>query len=652
MRLLLSAFLLPITLAAAVTSVQIDDRRDIASGQAYGSAGVYERITGKARFAIDPNAPANAAIVDLKLAPRNAKGLVEFTADIHILKPRDLTKSNGTILFEVSNRGGMSLLRTFNLSTAGEEFGDGFLLKAGYTLVWVGWQYDVANRPGLIRIDVPVVKGVTGLVREDFQCTERTTHIPITNIYPVVDLKEAAARLAVRDTTFAEHHPIPRSEWHFSGPKSVELNRPCEPGKSYDVVYTAKDPAVAGVGAAAIRDFISLLKSGGPAATPLLGDPKAHLERAIAFGSSQSGRYLRNYLRDGFNASEDAKPVFDTVWPHIAGSAVGSFNHRFAQPSPTQFYYPLELFPFHDLPQKDPVTGRTAGLLDRATAAKVTPKIIYTLSSNEYWGRSASLTHTSIDGMTEAPPAPQSRIYHIAGTQHGGGQLPIKRAAGAMYDGNPNDLRPVLRALLVAVQDWMTKGKEPPASSYAKLDQLAPIEKLRFPAIPNFVHPTQVRQALPLDYGPEFFAKGVITQEPAKILGKPYPAKLPQLDADGNEIGGIRLPTIAVPLATHLAWNMPDPAKYTSPEMLGLGGSHIAFPKTKAERMAAKDPRLSIEERYRNRKDYLAKVKAAAERLAKQGHLLPADVPLVVSTCERHWDTVAASGGAAHSEAQ
>jgi len=631
MRLLSFVLLLSAATHAAVTTVRVEDRTDVLSGKPFGAAGPYERIVAKAHFAIDPNTPANAAIADLKAAPRNAAGLVEFNADVYILQPRNPAASNGTILFEVSNRGGKSLLNTFNLGSANNEYGDGFLLNAGYTLVWVGWQFDAPNRPGAVRIDVPVAKGISGLVRDDFQCAERTTKIRLSNAYPVADLNELAARLAVRDTTFGKHVPIPRDQWRFSSPKSVELNSPCQPGKSYDVVYTAKDPAVAGVGAAAIRDFISHLKHSGQS---------PHLKRAIAFGSSQSGRYLRQFLLDGFNADEKGRPVFEAVWPHIAGSAVGSFNHRFAQPSPTQFYFPLELFPFHDLPQRDPVTGRTAGLLDRATQAKVVPKLIYTLSSNEYWGRSASLTHTTIDGASDAPLAPQTRIYHIAGTQHGGGQLPIRRLPGALYESNPNDLRPVLRALLVSVQDWLTKGKEPPPSAYPKGDQLAPIGKLRFPAIPNFVHPTQVRQAMPLDFGPDFATKGIITNEPAKILGKPYNSKLPQLDADGNEIGGIRLPEIAVPLATQLAWNMPDPAKYTSPEMFGLAGAHIAFAKTKAARLAARDPRPSIEERYRDKADYLAKVKAAAAQLAAQGYLLSADIPVLVAHAERHWDAL------------
>lgn len=623
---------------SAVTTVQVVDRTDVLGGKAFGAAGPYERITATAHFALDPKAEANRIVADIEHAPRNAKGLVEFRADVYMLKPRDPAKGNGTAFFEVSNRGGRGLLRMFNNATETREYGDEFLLEQGYTLVWVGWQFDVAQRAGLLRVHVPVARGITGLVRADFPCTESTDSFPIQNAYPVADLAEASARLYVRDTGFGKRVAIPRSQWRFTDASTVRMDTPCTPGKSYDVVYTAHDPAVAGLGGAGIRDFISFLKYGGGNAVALFGDQSRYIKRAIAFGSSQSGRYLRQFVHDGFNADEKGRIVFDALWPHIAGASVGSFNHRFAQPSPTMPYYPLELFPFRDLPDRDAVTGWSGGLLDRAAKANVVPKIFYTLSSNEYWGRSASLIHTSLDGSADAPLAPGTRIYHISGTQHGSGQLPPRRTGQALYESAVNDYRPVLRALLTAMQAWLTAGKEPPASAYSKVSQLAPLEGLHFPAIPGFVHPKQVRRAMRLDYGPRFGSAGIIEREPAKVVGEPYPAKLPQLDADGNELGGIRLPMVAVPLATHLAWNVVNPKLYRSEEMLGLVGSHIAFARTKAARLAAKDPRLSIEERYKSREDYLARSAEVAQKLAAQGYLLPGDVKAVLEQCARHWD--------------
>ncbi|MFN7935370.1 MAG: alpha/beta hydrolase domain-containing protein [Bryobacteraceae bacterium] len=625
---------------SAVTTVHVVDRTDVMNGKSFGAAGPYEQITARAYFAVDPQAEANRLVADIQHAARNAQGLVEFSADVYVLKPRDPAKGNGTAFFEVSNRGGRSLVRTFNLGGDAREYGDGYLFEQGYTLVWLGWQFDVAKRPGLLRVEVPVAKGVSGLVREDFQCTEPTSSFRLQSDYPLADQNEPGAKLYVRDTTFGKRTLMAREQWRFSDAFTVTMKSPCQPGKSYDVVYTSKDPAVAGLGGAGIRDFISFLKYGGGDAVALLGDQSRFLKRAIAFGSSQSGRYLRQFVHDGFNADEKGRIVFDAVWPHVAGASMGSFNHRFAQPSPTQPYYPLEVFPFRDLPDRDPVTGLSGGLLDRATKSNTVPKIINTFSSNEYYGRSASLTHTTIDGGADAPLAPGTRIYHISGTQHGSGQLPPRRSEMAMYETGVNDYRPVLRAVLSAVQAWLTTGKEPPPSAYSRIQQLAALDQMKFPAIPGFVHPRQVRQAMRLDYGPEFRSAGIIANEPAETVGAPYSSKLPQLDADGNELGGIRMPMVAVPLATHLAWNMVNPKHYTNGEMMGLNGSHIAFPRTKAERMKLHDPRLSIEERYKSREEYLAKVKSTADALVSQGYLLARDVPMVVAQCGRHWDLV------------
>lgn len=643
MRTVLPLFFLAASASfPALNTVHGVERQDVLQGRSFGKAGPYEQITGRAHFAVDPQSAANRIVSDLQHAPRNAQGLVEFSADVFVIKPRDPSKGNGTALFEVSNRGGRGLPRTFSFSQNLGEYGDGYLLEQGYTLVWLGWQFDVARRPGLLRVDVPVAKGISGLVREDFQCTESTQRFRLQNIYPVADTKDPAARLYVRETTFGKRTQIPRDKWRFADGFTVEMNIPCMPGKSYDVVYTSIDPAVAGLGGAGIRDFISFLKYGGGDAVALLGDQRRFLKRAIAFGSSQSGRYLRQFVHDGFNADEKGRIVFDAVWPHVAGASVGSFNHRFAQPSPTQPYYPLELFPFRDLTDRDPVTGISGGILDRAAKANVIPKIFYTLSSNEYYGRSASLLHTSIDGAADAALAPSTRIYHIAGTQHGSGQLPPRRAGSAMYESAVTDYRPVMRALLEALQAWLTTGKEPPASAYSHMDQLAPLAQLKLPRIPGLVHPREVRRAMRLDYGPQFRTSGIIANEPAEMAGEPFPAKLPQVDADGNELGGIRLPMVAVPLATHFAWNMVAPKIFDNGEMMGLNGSHIAFARSKAERKASGDPRPSIEERYRNREDYLAKVKSASADLVSRGYLLPRDAALVVEQCANHWDLLAA----------
>ncbi len=634
---------------AGLVTVHVVDRTDVLDGKSFGSRGAYERIVARAWFAVDPALAQNQAIADIARAPRNERGLVEFSADVFVLKPRDPTRGNGTALFEVSNRGGKGLLRQFNYATGGaldpgtpEDFGDGFLMERGYTLVWLGWQFDVPDRQEMLKLYAPVVKGVTGLVHSDFMASTPVPSFAVSSRdhkpYPALGPDSPAHTLTVRRFTDGDREAIPRNRWRFSDPATVTVAGGIRAGHVYEVIYESTDPAVAGLGAAAIRDFFSFLKYGGGDAVALLGDQRRFIRRAIAYGVSQSGRYLRQFLYDGFNADEKNRKVFDGIWPHVAGAARGSFNHRFAQPSRSGPYNLTDIFPFRDLTDRDPVTGWEDGLLARTARAGVVPKIFHTNSSNEYWGRSASLMHTTIDGASDAAPAPEARIYQFASTQHGAGSWPPRRGGTSLYEVNPNDYRPLMRALLDAMNDWIANGKEPPPSRHPGTDRLAPLETLRFPAIPGLQRPVHVRRAMRLDYGPEWKTTGVLSKLPPEKKGEPYPVRLPVMDADGNEVAGIRLPVVTVPLGTTFGWNMLDPKLARLEEMLGLEGTWIPFARTRKQREAAKDPRPSIEERYAGRKDYLDRVRAAAAELVKDRLMLEADLARVVAEAERRWD--------------
>ncbi|MGH7248689.1 MAG: alpha/beta hydrolase domain-containing protein, partial [Pseudomonadota bacterium] len=375
-----------------------------------GAAGPYERFTAKAHFALDPTLPANRGIADVEYAPRDENGLVEFSADIYVLEPRDPAKGNGTALVEISNRGGKGMLGMFDLAPASRdprtapEFGDRFLLAQGYTLAWVGWEFDVPHRPELLRLYPPIATSargpITGLVRADFVLDRRATSHSLADrdqiAYPVMDPGDPSIKLTVRDRPNSERRAIPRSEWRFArddggrvvpDPASVYMAAGFEPARIYEIVYTAKDPPVAGLGMAAVRDFVSFLKYGGRAAP--LGDRHRLLKRAIGFGTSQSGRFLRTFVYDGFNADEKGRKVFDGVWAHVAGAGRGSFNVRFAQPSRDShlfmnFFYPVDIFPFTGLDETDPETGLTDGILRRVRQENVVPKIFYTNGSYEY----------------------------------------------------------------------------------------------------------------------------------------------------------------------------------------------------------------------------------------------------------------------------
>ena len=576
-RFLLLTPLLASALAAAVHTVEITGRSDVEGGKPFSTAGPYERLVLRAHFKVDPRLPANRLITDLQYAPVNLDGLVEFSADAYVLRPRDPAKGNGTALFEVSNRGGRGLLSTFSYGKGKDDPGDGLLFEQGYTLVWVAWQFDVPVGKDLLTLSVPAARGVKGLVRSEAVITDQTGTVSVADRghvpYPAADLEDPQAKLFIRDFADGPRIEIPRKQWKFADAVTVALDGAFQVGKRYEVVYTAQEPAVAGLGFAAIRDFISYLKHDG-------GDQGGRIKRSIGWGSSQSGRFLRDFLYQGFNADEQGRRVFDGLIPHIAGGGRGSFHHRFAQPSRLAPWYTTDIFPFRDLNDTDPVTGVSDGLLRVAAGTGTVPKIFYTNTSNEYWRISASLLHTTMDGAAEAPVAPNTRIYYLTGAQHGPGSWPPGKQSGLLYSTNPNDYRPILRALLTAMNEWIATGKEPPPSRYPANTpaQLAPPGEIRFPAIPAFVSPNQIWRAQRLDFGPDYRTAGVIAFEPPRIAGPPFTVKVPQVDADGNEVAGVRNPVQSVPLGTYMGWNIDRSAPAAHREMAGLTGSYIPFP--------------------------------------------------------------------------
>ncbi len=642
---------LPAAVLAAVTNIDIIERQDVTNAPSTGSAGSYERIRAKVHFAVDPKNSANRIITDIALAPRNNAGLVEFSADLVMYKPRDPKLGNGTALVEIVNRGNGGAFRMFDFASAGVgQVGDGFLLSRGYTVVWLGWQFDVPSEPNRLRLYTPAAhngsKPITGLVRADFAPLERTITMPLADRnhvpYAPADPNDASAFMTVRNSQDSPARRVARSEWRFTDDGHATMPKGFEPGRMYEIVYRAKDPAVVGLGPAAIRDFVSFLKYGGP--DTLLSDERRYIQRAVGFGTSQSGRFLRTFLYYGFNADEKSRQVFDGVWAHVAGAGRGSFNHRFAQPSRDahqfmNWFYPTDIFPFTDLPETDPETGATTGLLDRAEAAHVVPKIFYTNGSYEYWGRAASLIHTTVDGKRDAPPAPDTRIYFLAGTQHGPGARPSRQYTQNLT--NPADYRWIMRGLLVAMQSWLKDGVAPPDSRYPRVDrdQLVAVSAVQFPKIAGVRFPATDYHAYRLDFGPQFATEGIISFEPPKI-GRPFPTLVPQVDRDGNETAGVRAPELAVPLATYTGWNLRSP-KIGAPDALyDMTGSFIPFARTRAERQKNADPRLSIEERYSNRGDYLSRLGTAAVELARGRYILDTDIPRIKQAAGARWDEI------------
>jgi hypothetical protein len=640
---------------AEVVRIDVSARADVAGAAAYGAAGPYEKLRGTLHFAVDPSASVNQIVTDVALAATNAAGRVEFTADFFLLKPKDVARGNGALLFEVSNRGRKGILPMMNQAagsldpTDARELGDGFLLEQGFSLLWVGWQLDPPpGDPLLLRVYPPSAAGVTGLVRSDF--VVRTPGVRDYSLgdgdhvaYPA-DLDSDAHTLTVRDDALGARQTIPRSEWQFArvdgsgnvvpDATRVYLASGFTPKRIYEVVYTASNPPLAGLGLAAIRDAVSRLKNEG---APELGVDAESFDRALAFGISQSGRVLRTFLYEGFNEDEQHRRVFDGVLAHIAGGARGAFNVRFAQPSrsSSSFLYPNEVFPFTDAVQTDPASGVSDGLLMRVEPAFV-PKVFYTNSSNEYWRGSAALTHVSIDGKRDMPPLDSTRIYLFAGTQHGPAAFPPRVTSGRLPD-NPNAYSWFMRSLLQKLDAWVGDDAAPPASVYPTLTDRTLVERsqLKFPAIPGVDVPVALRGPVRIDFGSKYASDGVVA-EPPKV-GAAFPVLLPQVDADGNEVAGLRSPELAVPLATYMGWALYDATLGRDDELVSLQGSFKPLPLDTAEREQTGDPRRAILERYSDRARYLGLVEQAAKPLIAAGYLRGADLDGILHQAGERW---------------
>jgi hypothetical protein len=651
---------------ARVVRLRIERREIVLNGRAFGAAGPYEKLVGKVDFGVDPNLPRNEIIVDLKLAPRNARGEVEASADFYMLKPVDPSRGNGRLFYEVGNRGGKGMLSTFQKATGSPdptsdaEFGDGALMRQGFTLLWMGWQWDVPERPGTMRMEMPVAtqgrpepgRGttesgrITGLVRGNFILNERANTASVADrnhkAYPVLDPNGAENVMTVRDEPAAKGQIVPRSRWRFIDGGTVTLDGGFEPGRIYDVVYRTADPRVVGLGLSGTRDLVSFVKYEASEQNPARG-----VELAIGWGVSQSGRFLRHFVYQGFNEDEQGRRVFDGVFDQVGGAGRGSFNHRFGQASrdALQFFnilFPVDLFPFTDGPETDPEGGAVDSLLARAERTGTAPKVFHLLTNSEYFNRAGSLVHTDATGTRDAELPPNTRVYMIASAPHGPGPFPPTSNVGGGMVGqaalNPLDYRPAVRALFHALDRWVAEGVEPPASAYPRLDDgtLTSPDRAGWPAIPGYALPQKPLRAFHLTFGSDW-DKGIVSIEPPEV-GNAFRVSVPAVDADGNVRAGIRLPDIAVPLATHAGWNYRDASIGAPDRLAGEIGSYLPFPKTRAERERTHDSRLSIEERYRNRDEYVGRFATATLDLVARSYLLADDVADLLKHAVEHYD--------------
>lgn len=623
-----------------VTNLEIHERATLLDGQSFGASGAYEKVSGTVHFAADPKLPLHQCVTDIGLAPRNADGLVEFSGDFYLLKPVDMSKGNRRLLVDVPNRGRKAAIEMFNSTprvpdpTTAKDFGNGFLMRQGYTVAWVGWQIDVPRRDGLMALDVPRVPGITGSVRCRLRPNERADVLPLADRYhipnPTIDLNDPTASMTAREHGGAALVTLPRSSWRFIDWGNVELTGGFKPGVIYDITYRSANPPLVGLSFLAVRDIAAYLRW-VPAAS---GNPCADaLERAYLFGVSQSGRFLRQMLYLGLEEDEQGRMVYDGVMPHVAGGRRGEFNLRFGQPSLNSQGTVGSLPPFND-----------EGMFAKLRARGRIPKIFATNTSAEYWRGDASLIHTNDSGTRDAEPAEFVRTYLYASTQHTPSTIPpppndANTGGRGAHMFNIVDYAPLLRAALVNIDQWVSNDIAPPTSTFPRLANGSAViaESLSnfFRQLPNVTFPGRVVRPTTLDFGPDI-EQGIAAYPPKS--GAIYKSYVSALDADGNEVTGIRLPEITAPLATFTGWNPRHPEQGAAEDLMQMRGSTLAFARTRAEREKNGDPRLSIAERYPSRAAYLDAVRAAAQTLVAERHVLAEDIDTMIERAGLRWD--------------
>lgn len=649
----------------------VSERSAFAGGQAFGAVGAYERIAGRARFAVDPAAAPQSGVVDLDKAPVDDGGRVAFTADFLLLRPVDAGRGNGRLFFEWVNRGNKRCLQFFNDAPGSNDprsaahAGNGYLMRRGYNVAWLAWQGDLLPGDGRLQLDLPVASDsgtpITGPVRVEYIAEKPgMTTFPLsgwvsTRSHPAVSRDTTKATLTRRRYPDDPRQTVPADQWMFarveggSGldnqgaeraivPSDTHIHVPggFETGWIYELVYEGRDPLVLGLGHVAVRDFVAFLKNAATDsagnANPLAGS----IDKAYGWGRSQTGRCIRDFVHGGFNADASGRKVFDGVLPHVSGGGLMWMNHRFANvvsPAGQQYedhFNAADRFPFSYARSTDHLTGRQDAILKRPQSD---PLVLHTQTATEYWQRHGSLVHTDTQGNDLEQPD-GVRVYLWSSSQHFAD--PLLKAAPKGICQQPLNVvwtSMLFRGALDAMNAWATDGTPPPASRVPRRADGTLVDaatwRKRFPAIPGTAVPAGP-SALPLlDFG-QRFNQGILEEPPRVVPDKAYTVLVPQVDEDGNDVAGVRAPMVQAPLATYTGWNLRSRG-YGHGAMHEFTGSTIALPDTPEERAATGDPRRSIRERYGNAAGYVAAIRAAAERLVAERLMAAEDVERCVA---------------------
>jgi hypothetical protein len=655
---------------ARITKVVIDpalSQNPTFGGYSWPGVGQYEKLVGRAFGEVDPTDPKNAVIVDIGLAPRNARGNVEYSFDFYILKPIDLSKGAHKMMYEPPNRG-RKTWNTFGRVPAGNDPGsivdptvlaNAFLMPRGYTMVWSGWDASAGLNganfnmriggsagPGTL---LPVAKNANGstITGPSYEYIV-TSGSSFTLTYPAATLDKSQARLTHRVHLNDVPQTVPETGWNYnaSGTAISLVGGNFVANDIYEFSYVAKDPTVNGLGFAAVRDWNAWLRyetqDDFGTRNPLAGD----VQRIYTEVVSQPGRLLNDFRHLGFNQAENGRQVFDGLMQWIAAGDGLNLNYRFSQPGRTErnrqdHLYAEGVFPFANVTTHDPITGKTDSRLARCEATGTCPVAAEIYSANEYWVKAASLLHTTPDGTQDLGDSPFSRIYFISSHMHGSASFPPGRGSCQQLQ-NPLDSAPIQRALFVAIDEWVTKGKQPPSSRIPRLGDgtlVPPLPQagMGFPSIPGVVYNGLKTTRYLFDYGLNYYNTGIATINPPTFPtttpsyqddarnGPIYPSFIPKTDSDGNDIAGVRLPDVTVPLATYTGWALR--AGPQADDGCESSGQYIPFAKTEVERVAAGDPRPSVEERYPSFASYESGVRRAIDELVKDRLMLCEDAP-------------------------
>lgn len=646
----------------------LKDRTPFADGLRFGDVGAYELISGEIEFSCDPHAPDLAGVIDLDKAQRDDAGQVRYKAGFNFLKPADMAKANGRLFFDYGNRGNKRALQFFNDATpsntplAPEHAGNGFLMRRGYTVAWLGWQGDLMPGDGRLLLEAPIAtdngKPLRGWVRVEYVATRPDTYVfPLSSLvmaksYPTSDMNPAHAQLTRRRYALSEREVIPPHRWSFArlengsgvdGHGSEQAVIPsCEhiyvhegfqPGWIYELAYVAENPLVLGLGHVAVRDFISFLKFEDRDAAGnenLLGVGDGRIQKAYAWGRSQTGRCIRDFVYQGFNADPLGRRMFDGVMPHVAGAGKMWMNHRFANAMvlPGQEYEnhftPADRFPFSYATCRDVHSGVKDGILKRPDTD---PLVIHTDSASEYWHRRASLVHTDTQGKDLAQPE-NARVYLWSSSQHFSAPGPLRPSAGLSKNyQNVVSTSFFFRALLDRMDEWVTQGIQPPPSRVPRTSDGTlcdvPTWRKQFPAIPGQALPRGCSTLELVDFGPDL-ERGDLHPEPRPVPGKTYPVYVPSVDEDGLDIAGLRAPNVVAPLGTYTGWSVRK-RELGNGAMVGITGSYIPLPESPEEKEATNDPRTSILERYGDAQGYVRAIDKACEELIAERLMLEED---------------------------